>query len=118
MRAELSFPFQDAGFRRSGFGFGNVPRVLQRDGKRGVRQRILRSKRGECKSRRNRLLQATRVAQGANQTMMRLEIVWIGGDGCAEASDCGVRQAFCELLKASLRESFRFVCTHAGHDIL
>ena len=39
-RLQLDFPLQDAGAGGGGFGFRYVARGLQRDGERGVRQRV------------------------------------------------------------------------------
>ena len=79
---------------------------LQGDGKRGVRQRIVGSKRGEGKSSPDGLLQMAGITQSSHQPVMRLMRMLIYGDGRAESTRGLLRPAGGEQIEAVVAELF------------
>lgn len=84
---ELNFPLEDAGAGRGGFGLGDVACGLERDGERGVGERVCWREGGESQGRGDGLFQETGIAEGADEAMMGIEVCGIGGDG--DAKGCG-----------------------------
>lgn len=82
----MLFPLQDAGAGGGGFGLGNVAGGLERDGERGVGEGVLGSERGERECGADGLLEMAGVAEGADETVVGLVVVEVGGDGGAEGA--------------------------------
>jgi len=81
---ELELPLQDASSCSRSFSLRYVARVLQGDGKSRVGQWIVRSEYRKRHRRGNRLVELTRIAERANQPVMRLHMRWVGGNGGPE----------------------------------
>jgi len=80
-RLQLFFPLQDARAAGRCFRLRDVAGVLQSDGERGVRQRIVGRKHRQSHGRGDRLVQLPRIAQGTDEAMMRFHMRRVGGDG-------------------------------------
>lgn len=70
---KLELPLEDARAAGCGFRLGDVPGGLQRDGKSGVRKRVVWREHGEGECRGNGLLKPAAVAQGADKAVMGLD---------------------------------------------
>src|SRR4051794_24534950 len=86
-KSELSFPFEDAGAGGSGLCFGDMACLLQGDGEGGVGERIVWGEGGEGEGGGDGGLEASGIAECANQAMVRLEGRGVSGDGGAEGFD-------------------------------
>jgi len=84
----LLLPLEDASTGRGGFGRLDVAGLLQGDGERGVGQRVIGREDGERQGRANRLAELARVAQGADQAVMGLDVGRVGGNGGAKGLGC------------------------------
>jgi len=82
----LNFPLENSRAGGSGFGFGDVAGCLQRDGERGVREGIAGRERGEGERSADGGLELSGIAEGADQAMMRIVEVLVGGNGSAEGA--------------------------------
>jgi hypothetical protein len=81
---KLLLPLQDAGARGSVLRLGDVTRMLQRDGERSVRQRVIGSEESEDHRSRHGLIELAGVAQGANQPVVGLNVRRVGSQGGAK----------------------------------
>ena len=77
----MNLPFQNPRAGGGSFGLWNVSCRLQRDGKRGVGQRVSGSDSRERQRRADRLLQPAGVPQCADEPVVRFEMSRIGLDG-------------------------------------
>lgn len=103
-RLERDLPFENAGAGGSGLRFRNLAGLLQRNGKRGVRERIVRREHGKRQSRSHGLFEAAGIAQCVRQPVMRFHVIRMGGDGGAIgasgfAGRAGEKQIVCALNK-------------------
>ena len=105
--SQLNLPLQNARAGRGGLRFGHVPGMLQRNGERGVRQRVGRGERCESQRGGDGLLQAAGVAQSADEAVMGLVIGRVGCDGCAKGLGRLSRRAGGEQVEAALGEMLR-----------
>jgi len=111
----LSLPFKNAGTGGRGLCFGDVACLLQGDGERGVRERIVGGEGGEGEGGGDGGLEATGIAECANQAMVRLEGRGVSGDGGPEGLDGDGSVAGGELIHCPLTEFFG--CgVRLGHD--
>lgn len=101
---KLELPLENASARGGCFGLGDVSGCLQRNRKRCVRERIGRCKHGESECSRDRLLRATRVAQGADEAMMGLDVGRIRGNGPTKCLGGLFRNTLSQKVQALLRE--------------
>lgn len=113
---ELRFPLDDPRLRRRGFSLGNVSRLLERNGERCVRQRIVRRKRRQRQSRSDRWLQLSSIAQRSNQPVMSLEMIRISRDGGPKGHNGQGGKAPSKLIHPALAE-FLGGCIRFTHDI-
>ena len=80
-----------------------------------MRQRIGRRERGQRQGCGDRLLGAARIAQGPDQSVMRLIVRGVGGDGSAKRGDGLGRLARRQQVETLLREQFGVVSVGRGH---
>jgi hypothetical protein len=88
-RGKLLLPLEDAGACGCGFGLGNVAGVLERDGKRCVGERVRGRERGEAQRDTDGLFELAAVAEGADETVMSLDVFAVKIDGRAEEARGG-----------------------------
>ncbi len=103
-RCKLLLPFEYSRTCGGGFGFRNVAALLQRDGKAGVCEGVLRGQHGQGQRDCHSGLELLCVSQGANQAVMGLDMSGIGGDCRAEGPRCGCGVSGGEQVEAVLRK--------------
>lgn len=104
-RSQLLFPFQNACAARRSFCLGNMSCSLQSDGEAGVGERIVGS---ECSQRARGsygCLEISGIAQCADQSVMSLDVLWIGIDCFAKGLRGGADIAFSQQIDAGLGET-------------
>jgi len=99
---ELNLPLEDAGARGGGFSLGHVAGGLQADGESGVGQGIRWGQGSERQGSADGLIELAGVAEGANETMVGLDIFFIGGDGGAKGLSGFGGMTVGEQVKAAL----------------
>jgi hypothetical protein len=108
---ELNLPFKNAGARGCGFSLGHVAGSLQGDGERGVSERVAGCERSQRQGSGYGLVKLARVAQGANEAVVRFGVRWIvhlcGGDGGAKGLSGFSGRAGGKQVKSSLTERLR-----------
>lgn len=112
---KLNFPLKDARAPGSGLGFRNVSGGLQRNGKRGVGERVRGRKDDEGERGLDGFLELAGVAQGADEAVMGFEACGIGGDGQAEGLRGPPGRFLSEQIEAALRERRRTGEVVFGH---
>ena len=112
---KLNLPLQDARARGSGLSFRDVAGALQRDGQRGVSERITGSESRKSQGRGDRLFEAPGVAQSPDEAMMGLEVIGVGCDGRTEGLRSLKWQPRGQQIKAGLGKLFGGLCVGFCH---
>ena len=105
-RLHLLRPLQDSGASGRCFGLFHVPGALKRNRKSRVGERIVRVEGRQRQRRGDRLLQASGIAKRPHQSVMRLKVSLVGGDGGAEGLGGFDRFARFQQVESSLGKQF------------
>lgn len=108
-RLQLRFPLQNAGAPGRSFGLGNVSCLLERNRQGSVGKWIIWSQGRQRESSANGLFKPTGIAQGADKSMMGLNVIRINRHCRAKALNGLGSGTGCELVEPPLREGFRLV---------
>ena len=115
---KLKFPFKDASTGGGSFSLRHKAGGLQRDGERGVGERVGGSESGERHRGRHGLIELTGIPKSANQAVMGLNVCGIGCDGCAKRVGGLTGRAGCKQSQAFFRKRCGGLWIGCGHGSL